>query len=102
MNHTITCSTEISLSFDPEFADFKRTMKGYQSMIKEHGELEDLLEHIAHNIIHFGYDHLIEGVGYVKPLHLEWIEVQNPHSGVELVSDWFPRFDFEHHNETEE
>ena len=91
---TINCATDIELSYDENSTDFKESFQSYKKHIRN-DDIDGFLSHICHNILHFGWETSVDGVGYVKPKFKKWSEIPEPRSGVELVSDHFPSFDFE-------
>lgn len=36
------------------------------------------------------------GVGYIKAKWQNWKDIPEPHSGIELLSDHWPTFDYDH------
>ena len=94
METTIECTTWIVLKFDPHSKEFKDAFESFKAVIYPEAKLQDMLNHISHNLIHFGHESMVEGVGYVKPNYKEWKDIPEPHSGIEWTSDSFPSFDF--------
>lgn len=95
-NKIVTASTDVTLSYDENSKDFKEAFESFKKMIVRDGSIEDLMEHIIHNGLHFGFDSLIEGVGYIRPTSKKWKDVPEPRSGISLLSSDFPHFDYEH------
>lgn len=96
MKKSIECTTDIELEYDENSAEFKEALSAYRETIDPDGDVDDMLKHVCHNIIHFGANTMVEGVGYIKPSYRElYDEEKELFSGITLVSDSFPRFDFE-------
>lgn len=96
MKKTIECTTFLELDYDPETPEFKEAFDSYREIIQSDGTIEDMLKHVCHNVIHFGVDSMVEGVGYIKPNYRDlYDEEKKLFSGITLVSDSFPTFDFE-------
>jgi hypothetical protein len=96
MKKTIECTTSIELEYDENSAEFKEALSSYREVIDSDGDIDDMLMHVCHNIINFGVDTMVEGVGYVKPKYRGLFEEEKKvFSGITLKSDSFPSFDFE-------
>jgi hypothetical protein len=90
----ITCTAEIELSYNENSKAFKEGFESYKKHIYD-GAVEDFLTHICHNMLHFGSDVWVDGVGHVKHKKQKLSEVRTPYAGVELLSDPFWDFDYE-------
>ena len=96
MKKTIECTTYIELEYDENSPEFKEALSSYTEMIDTDGDIDGMLKHVCHNVIHFGVDTMVEGVGYIKPNYRDLYEEEKKlFSGITLASDSFPRFDFE-------
>lgn len=92
----IEATTYIKLAYAENSKAFKEALDGFRKTCVRNGTVQDMLDHVCHNFIHFGYDNMIEGVGYIKASWQKWKDIPEPHSGIELVSDHWPTFDYEH------
>lgn len=88
----ITCETDLELTFDENSKEFQDALESYRKMIDPNGDKSDMLKHVAHNLLRFGSDTIVEGVGYVKLQRAS--KIQEPFSGI-TVKDDEPDFDFE-------
>lgn len=88
---TIICTTEIKLEYDPNDPDFKNNLEAYREVIDSSGDKEDVLMHVAHNVLRFGHRTMVEGVGYVKAYGKYH---DTPHSGITILNP-DPDFDYE-------
>ncbi len=69
--------------FDPKSEEFMQSLESFKSLIDSSGDEEDMLKHVAYNLVQFGATTMVEGVGYVKvngKLHDE------PFCGIEINS----------------
>lgn len=57
--------TDIEMEYDPESEDFKNALESYKAIIDDNGDEDDMLRQIAGQVMRWGVDELIEGVGYV-------------------------------------
>ncbi len=87
----IDVSGEVTLSYDENSEEFKKTFSCYKESIDPHADVSDMLKHVAFYINSFGVEGMVEGVGYVK-LDIDEA-VREPFSGI-TVDEGFDCFDF--------
>lgn len=62
----ITTTGTFNFKYNPESSEFKEALASFADMIDSAGEEEDMLKHITHSVRQWGWEHLVEGVGYIS------------------------------------
>ena len=89
---TVQISGEIELSYDVNSKEFKDTLVAYKDIIDAGGTKEDMLKHVAFHVTRFGYESMVEGVGYVG--YNGRIPKEEPYSGI-MIKNGYNDFYFE-------
>lgn len=88
----VECQTNFRVTYDENSPEFKEALSSYQECIYSLGDEDDMIQHVAHNILRFGIDRMVEGVGYVKTETME--EPPENWSGI-TIDEEEPEFNFE-------
>jgi hypothetical protein len=85
MKLKLEASTSIEFEYDQNLPEFITALKSYREAINPGGDIDEMLKHVAYNILRFGDDHFIEGVGYVA---VEGSIQGAPFSGISVNSTY--------------
>ncbi|WP_254562163.1 hypothetical protein [Dyadobacter diqingensis] len=95
----IEVSGNVELFFDENSKEFQEAFESYKDCINNTATVDDMLKHVAHNIIRFGDERMVEGVGYIG------LDGRNPnklnYSGI-TVDSMYDNFDLDVIDKTEE
>jgi hypothetical protein len=56
----------VDLEYDENSPEFKEAILSYKECIDKHASANDMLKQVAYSLATNGFEHMIEGVGYVK------------------------------------
>lgn len=65
-NVTINVDAQYYLRYDEKSEEFKAALESYKELIDSNGDVESMLCHVVHSLMHRGWRGLVEGVGYVS------------------------------------
>lgn len=83
---------QVELTYNEKSKDFKEALKAYKKNIDRGGDIEGMLTHVAFHVTRFGYESMVEGVGYVGYKGKK--SPNEPYSGI-IVGEGFDDFEFQ-------
>jgi len=89
---TIDVTGSFELTYDENSPEFKEAFSDFKACIDKEGTIESMLKHVAHNIIRFGDDRMVEGVGYVG--YNGRIPEKENYSGI-MIGSGYDDFDYD-------
>lgn len=92
MKKIINITGQIELTYDENSEEFKQTLIEYRECIDQTATTDDMLKHVAFHVNRFGFETMVEGVGYVG--YNGWKNSEEPYSGI-MVGEDYDEFDFE-------
>ena len=85
---TVDVSGRIELTFDKNSSEFQEAFKDFKDCFDKDATVDSMLKHVAYNVIRFGDDRMVEGVGYVS---FNGRKPDTNYSGI-MVADGYDNF----------
>lgn len=87
---TLDISGSVELTYDENSPEFLEAFSDFKECVDHNATVEEMLKHVAHNVIRFGDDRMVEGVGYVG---FNGRKPDTNYSGI-MVADGYDNFYF--------